>query len=561
MSRRIVSLAVLLLSSSCYGVIPGQEETTGTGASEEPESKPEIKAPPTKPSTDPAPARPGGTRDDKLDHVPGLRRLTRGELINTMQDLVGIRLDRESLPADMVAEHLSNNANLARVSFGDLDLYANMAKRVAQEGLARALAPTSCMTAAASTAACTRQWVEHFLSRAFRRPPSVQEIDDYTALHGTSGDGQDRARRVIEAALLSPLFLYRTELGTSQASTEMDSYEIASRMSYLLWQSMPDDDLFAAAKAKTLATPQGRAAHVDRMLAAPRAKSAAVDFVFEWLGLHDTKLALKHPTVLKGMPANLANDMRTESARFVEHVLFKSTGTLAELLTARASFPIGATRDVYGLTAATGPDLTALPPERRGLLTQPLTLAAHTKEIGESPIQMGEFMRAVVLCKPVPPPPGDVDTNLKEEATSSMLTLRERFAVHTSDPKCAGCHALFDPQGFAFSTYDPIGRYRTTDAVGRPYDTAGVLASLDGEDRDFTSATDLIEMMAQSRDLAACFGKQLFRWNLGRLEHSDEKAAMMDLGNSLVGDGRVLAALRSMVLADSFTRLSPATRL
>jgi hypothetical protein len=250
--------------------------------------------------------------------------------------------------------------------------------------------------------------------------------------------------------------------------------------------------------------------------------------------------------------------MRKETSAYISHALFDSQGTVKELLTANYSFPEAALADVYGLDPKTtlGKQVSLPQAERRGLLTQPLILSAHTKEIGESPIQLGKFVRENVLCQPVPPPPPNVNATLPDDPTLAALPLRKRFEKHASEGVCVACHQIFDPPGFAMLNFDPIGRFRSKDGAGRPYDTAGTITELDGKDVPITTATQMIDAIGGSSDARTCFATQLYRWNLGHLEFgTEEKQLAAFIQGFDASTGNVKKGLEWLVRDESFVHV------
>jgi hypothetical protein len=493
----------------------------------------------------------------------GVRRLLADEVQNTVRDLLGVDVDLAALPADPTGRAV-RNANLARVGYGELERYVDVAQRAAAAAASRLAG--GCPAGAPTDRAgmdCARKLLEGILPRAFRRPLEPGEVDAYAALLTDPDAGTPEARlgRALQAVLLAPSFLYRTELGTPTPGIRqvtLRPHEIASRLSYLLWTSMPDAPLMQAATSGRLQTADGRLAEAKRMLADPRARTGLQALVIDWLGLRGVGLERKQASVLKNVPARVAGDFLQELTLLADELLPTPNGALGALLDADHAFVNGPLRAIYGLpaSAAAAFERVALPPnERRGLLTQGLVIAAHAKEIGESPTQLGQFVRERVMCQPVPAPPDDVNTDLPSDDAAQSKTLRQRLERHMADPVCAGCHTLFDPPGYAFLPYDPIGRYRAKDGAGRPYDTTGTLTNLDGASVAFTSAPDLAHRLAGSATVARCFAEHVQRALLGRAPRPEEEADVDRFTAAFARDGgQVQAALLALVADSAFTR-------
>lgn len=313
-----------------------------------------------------------------------------------------------------------------------------------------------------------------------------------------------------------------------------------------------------AAASGRLATSAGRLAELDRMLKAPKGRVGFQGFLFDFLGVKRAALDRKHTSVLAGTTPTLLVSMQQELRRFVEDVVFERAGSYRELLTAPFSYVNADLRPIYGLASGgAGFEKVSLDAGtgRLGLLTQPLVLTAHTKEIGESPIQMGMFIRTFMMCQPVAPPPSNVNTQLPTGMAVEGLTEREKFQLHSKQPICASCHRQFDPPGFAYSPYDPIGRYSVKDAHGRPFDTKGTLHQVDDGAQEFVDAVDMIRKLGASRTAADCFALQLYRWVQGYVEGTADAPAIERLQQTLWrNDTRVVETLTAFIGSDDFVR-------
>lgn len=284
-------------------------------------------------------------------------------------------------------------------------------------------------------------------------------------------------RAVRQAVLISPSFLYRFE--TPNAKGQLDAYAIASRLSYLVWGTSPDLQLLVAARAGELSDATARQSQLTRMLESPRAQDGTVHFVSEWLGT-SAQLSKKDASITAGLSMpTLQSDLESEQRAFINEALLGSDGSLDSLLTARFNFVSSNGARILGLpevTSLTRVDLSDQP--RRGILTQPLLIAAHAKEAGYSVVQMGKFLREKLLCTQIPGPPPGTDTTLPPDASTAHLSYRERLTLKTQQEPCASCHRLMNPPGFAYLSFDPIGCALSSDAAGKPLDTSGTLIEL-----------------------------------------------------------------------------------
>lgn len=496
----------------------------------------------------------------------GLRRLSKFEYGNTVRDLLGVDGADAPLPIESKIEFLSTNAHAKRVGLAELEAFATAAEDASTAAL-DGLALDGC-TPDTATSECVATFLAAWLPRALRRPATTEELARYGGLFDArvqAGDPPREALRlVLEAVLMSPHFLYRRELGASGASGEpgpLDAYEIASRLSYLLWATMPDDALFAAAASDALMDPELVEIEVRRMLADPRAATGVVRFTSEWLGFDETEVVKKSADVLGGLPDTLQEQLEEETRRFVADAMLGPSHSLHTLLASPTTFANDTVASIYGLTDVVGPEFRPVeldPATRRGVLTQPLLLAAHTKEAGFSVVQMGRFVRERLLCQTIAPPPQGVDTDIDTPTDAEGLTYRELLEQLTQPPSCAPCHRLLNAPGFAYMSYDPIGRHVVEDALGRPLDSRGTLADVDGSDHEFTDAVEMIDVLAESPTVRACFARRYLEYGFGRTLAAEDVPLYHALADGLDGsDGDFAAFVAALVTTPEFASTGP----
>jgi hypothetical protein len=471
-----------------------------------------------------------------------LRRLTRLEYNNTARDLFGFDLaPADGFPADEVAGGFSNNASVLTVSPLLAEKYLEAAEKLAAEAVKNLTALLPCDPAAMGEEPCARQFVQRFGRRALRRPleaPDVERLMRAFAAGRADGSFAEGIEVVIRAALQSPSFLYRFEIGGMPAAGEklvrLTQPELASRLSYFLWGSMPDDNLSAAADAGGLGSSHQVAQQARIMLQDPRARRAVTEFHRQWLGVGTLDTLVKDAQAHPEFTEELRVAMRAELPAFIDHLIWSADRRLATLLTAPLGFASGPLATLYGVAApgpAAGadPQMVSFPPgARAGVLTQAAVLAVHALPDQSSPVMRGKFVRERFLCQEPPPPPPDLNVTPPEVDPSQPT--RERFAQHTASPSCAVCHQLMDPIGFGFEGYDAIGRLRTMDG-GRAVDESGWVVESDDLDGPFRGAGELGEKLAQSGQVRDCVATQWFRYAFGRHE-------------AAVGDACSLAAVR-----------------
>jgi len=414
---------------------------------------------------------------------------------------------------------------------------------------------------------CVASVLETLLPRAFRRPATSAEVDRYRALFEgrvAESDPPDEALRVVlEAVLMSPHFLYRSELSTGDqdVESELDGYAVASRLSYLLWSTMPDAALFEAAEDGSLLDRDGIEAEVQRMLDSPRGHVGTHRFVAEWLAFDEAEVITKDASLLEGLPETLQEDVERETELFVADALLGPEHSLDTLLTASHTFANATVAELYGLEGIEGAEFQRVELDtatRRGILTQPLAIAGNSKEAGFSPVQMGRFVREHLLCQTIPPPPPTASTSVDDSPLGPDATFRERLTALTSDPACAGCHVLLNEPGFSFLPYDPIGRYLTADASGRPFDTAGTLTGVDGDDTAFANAGEMLDAIAASDALHGCFTRHYLEFAFGRTLAPSDFVLYHALVDALeASDGDFVDLVTSLTTSPEFGRTGP----
>jgi hypothetical protein len=366
--------------------------------------------------------------------------------------------------------------------------------------------------------ACLRQIIDEFVTRAWRRPLTPTEVDALMGLYQVvleEGQGfEDAVHVILEAALISPHFVFRVELDpdpTSLVPHPINDYELASRLSYFLWSSMPDAELFALAAAGELHEPTVLAQQVDRMLADPRAEALVQNFAGQWLYIRALDDLFKDTWTFPNFDDDLRASMRVEMQEFFRSFVTEAR-PMTDLLNGTTTMVDDRLAAIYGVEPVGNGwvqlDLAGLP--RRGLLTSPglMTVLAHPETT--SPVKRGKWILDQLLCVPPPPPPPDVE--IPPPDPDSGETMREQLAKHREDPACAQCHNLMDPLGLAFENYDAIGQYRTHDK-GFLIDASGEVPT-DGD--AFQDAVELADLLAADDEFPACTVRKTVTYALGR---------------------------------------------
>lgn len=423
---------------------------------------------------------------------------------------------------------------------------------------ARARILTCDPSAAAGEETCARTVIRAFARRAWRRPVTDEEVTRLAAfltVARAQGEGFEAGVRLaLQAVLLSPHFLFRVELDADPTSTvahPLNDHELAARLSYFLWSSMPDDALFALADAGALREPATLRAQVERMLADPKARSLTENFAGQWLYTRSLAEHDADPARFPAYTPALRASFRAETEAYFDAFL-RTDVAMSEFLTARFTFVDDALAAYYGLTAPAGTGLRRVDlagGRRAGLLTQGSLLTVTSHPDRTSPVRRGQWVLNQLMCEPPPPPPPDV-MGLPPEAVPTG-SLRQRFEAHRAMPRCASCHALMDPLGFAFEHFDAVGAWRERDE-GFAIDTTGTLP---GTMTNFDGATDLATHLAQDPRFPRCVTRQWFTYALGRGPEPYDDAGIEALSHDWSAAGM---RLRDLVLriatSESFTQ-------
>jgi hypothetical protein len=486
-----------------------------------------------------------------------VRRLNRFEYNNTIRDLLGDTSNpADDFPSEEKRLGFDNNATALQVSPALAEQYMISAEALAATAITKLNSLVPCDPAGAAGAdACAATFIDSFGQKAFRRPLTA---DEKTAMKtvfevGAATDFANGVRLVVQAMLQSAPFLYRVEFGLPPATGEkvvkLTSWEMASRLSYLIWQSMPDDALRTAAAADELTTKDKIAAQVTRMMADPRARDVVAHFHEQWLHTEEIPNIEKDTTVFPAFSSGLVPLMAEETKRFLDYVVWDGPGTLEALLTSPTTFVNGQLATYYGLSGASGSAFSRVdldPATHAGILTQGGLMAMLGKANQTAPVHRGKFVREQILCHPLPPPPPDI--MIKPPDVSPTLSTRERFEQHRTETVCATCHALMDPIGLGFENFDGAGHYRTTEN-GKQIDANGEVAQSDITGT-FNGPVELAHKLVASKQVQGCVVKSWFRYAYGRAETADDGCTLQGVGQSFEASQ---FNLKSLVVALSTT--------
>jgi mono/diheme cytochrome c family protein len=476
-------------------------------------------------------------RKNTGESKPVLRRLTHSQYNHTVRDLLG----EETRPADQFPKEdfvhgFTNQADGQSISPLLAEAYSRAAERLARvafsRGDSRKLIP--CKT---TDPACRVEFIRTFGRKAYRRPLTSEEVARFEKLFLRESGFLQGAQVVVEAMLQSPHFLFHLEPGP---------YAVASRLSYFLWDTMPDEPLLSAAARGDLASHTDIEQHARRMLADPRARSAFDEFLAQWLRFDRLRGALRDRRLFPEYSPELVSLMIEETTRLFRSLVWDN-GNFMEFYSAGYSYLVPELARLYNVDPPQEPWAKVAYPsgaQRAGIVGQASFLTVTSKPAETSPTERGLFVREHFLCQQVPPPPPGVNATLPPVTDEKPITQRERLGEHLSNQVCAGCHSLVDPIGFGFEHFDAIGRFRQKELIviypsaddlktrrktkpsefQLPIEAGGSIRGI--ANSDFSNPAALGAILARDPNCQKCVVKQLFRYAIGRHEGPEDAAVI-----------------------------------
>uniref|UniRef100_A0A7C4LNN1 DUF1592 domain-containing protein n=1 Tax=Schlesneria paludicola TaxID=360056 RepID=A0A7C4LNN1_9PLAN len=503
--------------------------------------------------------------DCSSERHPGrvtLRRLNRAEYNNTIRDLIGVNFrPADDFPADDVGEGFDNIGDVLTLPPVLLEKYLAAAESVLNEAFARPELRRRLVPHVAQSDSDRREVSERnivqFATRAFRRPlteADKSQLFELRRVARTAGLSDDEILKfVFTGVLTSPHFLFRVEQDPAPDDEDgirpLNDFELASRLSYFLWSSMPDDALFELARQGQLHQPDVLASQARRMLLDPKARALVDNFAGQWLQLRDVAKITPDPERFPSFDEELRAAMLRETELFFETVIREDRSVL-DFLTADFTYVNGRLAQHYGIRGVEGEEFrrVALPEGRRGVLTQASILTLTSNPTRTSPVKRGKWILENMLGEPPPPPPANVP-ELKDEE-ELLGTLRERMEQHRTNPACAVCHQQMDTVGFGLEHFDAIGAWRDKD--GRfAIDASGILPG----GVEFRDASELMQILAEQKKDAfcRCLTEKLLTYALGRGLVSYDRCAVREILRRLVADNyRMSALVTGIVLSEPF---------
>jgi hypothetical protein len=550
-AKWVGALAGVLSVSGCNGMI-GDAPATGTGMAT-------------------VPGGSSGTSDDTSPpppfspSEPALARLTAAQYANVIRDLFGSGLTIPELEPDQRPYLFSViGASTTTVSEHGVDLYGQAALALSKAVFAdttRRQAIVPCEVTSPLSDECLGQFIDEIGLRAWRRPLEASEMTRYKGLASTIGlDDPWTALTYVTAALLeSPNFLYRVELGEPEPShpgwLHYTNYEMASRLSFLLRNSFPDKELFAAAARGELVTQEGILAQVNRLLADAGPTEEMISQLYsEYLDL-PLLMDVQFPATMDPNKT-IGASMQGEVVEIVNRVALRQPTDMRTLFTTQSTAVDANLASLYGLAPTTSTSLVAaqLPADgpRAGILTTGALLTLNNRPNRTSPTIRGLFVRQRLLCGTVPPPPAGIPP-LSEDNSGPPKTIREKLEAHRANPMCASCHRSMDPIGLGMEDFDQYGRHRTVYDTGQVVDDGG---DLDGT--TFNGARQLGALLAKDERMTSCMVTQFYRYGSSRLETDGEAVVLDDLHKAFAQNGYQLKPLLlALVSSEGFRFIVP----
>ena len=467
-----------------------------------------------------------------------IRRLSKVEYGNTLQDLYGVK---PSI-ADSLPDEVMGAGYLNLISPLQSELFLDIANQVIDQGVSpQGTPPTDVQKRLFGDTPCNvdeyrkaaRQVARSLTRAAYRRPPTEAELDVLVGIFALARkNDQDYTASLAlmcKAILVSPQFLFITpvvKIDSQDPIVPLDDYQLASRLSYLLWSAPPDAELSALADQGELHKPEVLRAQVQRLLEQPRSRALFDGFGAQWLGVGDLESQTFDRDVFPQMTPSLRKAMLEEARLFFESIVRENQSVL-RFVDSDYTYLNEPLAKLYGLEQSV-PGLTMRRvslknPNRGGILGMPATLATTSFPNRTSPVRRGVWVLEQILGEHIPPPPPDVpelEQQKQDPKKIDGLTLRQRTELHQSKVTCANCHKIFDPIGFGLENFDAIGRWREKDELGLAIDSAGKLPS--GE--SFSNPAELKGLLAKRKaGLARNLTERLMAYAVGRqLEGYDE---------------------------------------
>jgi hypothetical protein len=497
-----------------------------------------------------------------------LRRLTRAQFRNAVRDVFGVEVNVNELEPD------SYNGNFAVIGAASVvtaergvEQYHTAIESAVNTVFTDATRRNQfigCTPGTGASDSCVRGFVETMGRRAWRRPLEAEEVSRLTAVAASAatelGSAVEGVRWATVAMFTSPNFLYRAELGAPSAdgSLRYTGYEMASRVAFLVWNSLPDGALLDQAGSGTFGTVEGVRAAVTALLDSPAGREAIGAFAEDYMRLDRVGTQAKDSALFPEYGPALQTAMAQDMRATWEAIAFDDRASALELFTTTKVVVNAELARLYGLDA-TGLgtntfQVLSLPADgpRAGILGKAGFLSQFANQKEGSPTLRGKFMREALMCMPIQPPPGDVDTVLEDPPADMPMTKRQRLEIHRTNDTCAGCHSMMDPLGLPLESFDAIGRFRTTEH-GLTIDPSGEF-----EEQPVADSRALGVAMASSAVVAQCILRKYYSYAVGHEERAVDGSVVNALAASFQASGFKLRDLVvDIVSHEAFSSVAP----
>jgi hypothetical protein len=503
-----------------------------------------------------------------------MRRLTPEQYANVVAEVFGPSIElggrfEPDLRVDALNEVGSGRVSMSATGMAQYDSIArSVAEQVVAPKSRDIMVPCKPSLADAPDDACAGQFLSRAGNLLFRRPMTARELSVYVkAAHDaavTTKDFYAGLSLALSAELSSPQFLFRQATierdPEHKGEVRLDAYSKATRLSFFLWNSMPDATLMTAAEKGELNSAKGIARQVDRMLASARVEQGVRAFFGDMLQLDGLSTVSKDSTLYPKFDALVARDAREQILRTLVDLLINNRGDYRDIFTVRKTFLTQQLASVYqiplvndvpnGSTDIWQPYTFPEGDPRTGILTEIAFVALNSQPGRSSPTLRGKALREVILCQKVPAPPGDVKFDIVQDTSNPVYrTARARLTAHRANPVCAGCHKLIDPMGLALENFDGSGAFRTQEN-GVAIDTSGELDNV-----KFANAAELGRVVHDNPAATACVVNRLVAYGLGRPVTNTENAWVDTLKQGFAKDGYVIPDLmRKIATSTEFFR-------
>jgi hypothetical protein len=486
-------------------------------------------------------------------------RITDEQYVNVVRQVFGVVMPPEITQASVDSADFTNFSELTIANANTVSAYETAARLAAKQAVISQLG-TFLPCGATPPDACVDTFIRRRVARAFGRPLTDTEAQGLMGVYkaGAVDSPAVGARLVIEAALQSPSFIYRTELGAPRAGgpvgkVPLTPHEVASALSFALLDSVPDDSLWQRAEDGSIATPSGLASEVDRLLSLPEVQANLSAKAGYWLGVEKLRRTEKDLSVFPEFTTDLKNSLYLSAQLFVQDIM--AHGKVSDLLSSKRVYVNSAMASVYGIQGVTGNQLVPVDVQAAerssGILSQPAVLAAFTRPTRGDPVHRGLFIYYAMVCGGdiPPPPPGAL---AKAATFPKDSTERQLAGFRAADSVCRTCHSRFDPLGLSTERYDPLGRYAESNAMG-PIDSTSTIAGLGADlDGPVSGLPDLVGRLQTGRRVSDCASTNLAVFLLGRDVKTDDSCALQDVKDKFAKTGAFADFFRALMTSPAF---------